>query len=144
MKKIVIDDGTREYQIVNKFGKAICKLHFRPGDISIAERYRELQEGFADIVKPLSEMDINADGTASDDAAMNAIHEADMNLRKALEKLLDSDDAADVFKARNPFSSVGGKFFAEIVLDAIGNIVGEVIAEEAEASMKRTAKYIEE
>ena len=144
MKKIVIDDGTREYNIVNKFGKEICKLHFRPGDISIAERYRELQEGFADIVKPLSEMDINADGTASDDAAMNAIHEADMNLRKALEKLLDSDDAADVFKARNPFSSVGGKFFAEIVLDAIGNIVGEVIAEEAEASMKRTAKYIEE
>lgn len=144
MKKIVIDDGTREYNIVNKFGKAICKLHFRPGDISIAERYRELQEEFAGIVKPLSEMDINADGTASDDAAMKAIHEADMNLRKALEKLLDSDDAADVFKARNPYSSVGGKFFAQIVLDAIGNIVGEVIAEEAEASMKRTAKYIEE
>lgn len=144
MKQIIIDDGTREYSIVNKFGKPICTLHFRPGDISIAERYRELQEGFASIVKPLSEMDINADGTASDDAAMNAIHEADMNLRKALEKLLDSDDAADVFKARNPFSSVGGKFFAEIVLDAIGNIVGEVIAEEAEASMKRTAKYIEE
>ena len=144
MKKIIIDDGTREYEIVNKFGKVICKLHFRPGDISITERYRELQGGFADIVKPLADMDINADGTAADDAAINAIHEADLKLRKAIEQLLDSDDASDVFKNRNPFSSVGGKFFANIVIDAIGNIVGEVLAEESEASKKRTEKYIEE
>ena len=50
MKQIIIDDGTREYSIVNKFGKPICTLHFRPSDISIAERYREMREGFADIV----------------------------------------------------------------------------------------------
>ena len=82
--------------------------------------------------------------TAADDAAMDAIHAADLALRKALGKLLDSDDAADIFAERNPFSSVGGHFFCEVVLDALGEIVGEVMAEEAEASAKRTAKYIEE
>lgn len=143
MKQIIIDDGTREYSIVNKFGKPICTLHFRPSDISIAERYREMREGFADIVKPLTEFDIQADGTGADDATMNALHEADMKLRNALEQLLDSDDASDVFKSRNPFSSVGGKFFCEIVLDAIGGIVEDVMAEEVEESRKRTSKYIE-
>ena len=144
MKQIIIDDGTRAYEIVNKFGKIICVLHFRPGDISIAERYREMREDFGNIVKPLSELDINADGTSEDDAAMNALHEADLALRKALAKLLDSSDAEDIFKDRNPFSSVSGRFFCENVIDAIGGIVEEVMAEEAEASRKRTAKYIEE
>ncbi len=144
MKRIIIDDGTREYRVENKFGKVICTLHFRPGDISIAERYREMRDLFAEIVKPLAELDIKADGTAIDDAAMDALHNADLALRKALGRLLDSDDAADIFTERNPFSSVGGRFFCEIVLDALGEIVGEVMAEEAEASAKRTAKYIEE
>lgn len=144
MKRIIIDDGTREYEICNRFGKVICVLHFRPSDISIAERYREMRETFGDIVKPLAELDIQADGTAADDAAMDALHEADVALRKALARLLDSDDAADIFAARNPFSSVGGKFFCEIVLDAIGGIVEDVMTEETEASRKRTSKYIEE
>lgn len=144
MKRIVIDDGTREYRVENKYGKVICTLHFRPGDISIAERYRAMRDSFADIVKPLADLNIKADGTAADDAAMDAIHAADLSLRRALGRLLDSDDAADIFAERNPFSSVGGHFFCEVVLDALGEIVGEVMAEEAEASAKRTAKYIEE
>lgn len=144
MKQIIIDDGTRAYEIVNKFGKIIAVLHFRPGDIAIAERYREMRDDFGNIVKPLAEIDINADGTAADDVAMNALHEADLALRSALAKLLDSDDVADVFSARNPFSSVGGRFFCAHIIDAIGGIVEEVMAEEAEASRQRTSKYIEE
>ena len=144
MKQIIIDDGTRAYEICNKFGKVICVLHFRPSDISIAERYREMRDNFGDIVKPLAALDINADGTAADDAAMDALHAADVALRDTLARLLDSDDAAEIFRERNPFSSVGGRFFCEIVLDAIGGIVDEVMTEEAEAARKRTAKYIEE
>ena len=50
--KGVIDDGTREIPLVNKFGKLICNIYIRPGDLSILDRYEDLTKDFADIVKP--------------------------------------------------------------------------------------------
>lgn len=143
-KIITIDDGTREYEIQNTYGKTIAVVHFRPGDISLADRYQTMRESFGEIVKPLADIDIAADGTAESDAGIEAIRKADAAFREKLQELLDSDDMGEVFKQRNPFSSVGGRFFCEVVLDALGGIIGDVMAEEAEASRKRTAKYIEE
>ena len=76
-------------------------------------------------------------------SGIEAIRKADKAFRDKLNELLDSDDAGEIFKSRNPFSSVGGRFFCEGVLDALGGIIGDVMAEEAEASLKRTSKYIE-
>ena len=143
-KILTIDDGTREYEIQNTYGKTIAVVHFRPGDISLADRYQTMRESFGEIVKPLADIDIAADGTAESDAGIEAIRKADAAFRGKLQELLDSDDMGEVFKQRNPFSSVGGRFFCEVVLDALGGIIGDVMAEEAEASRKRTAKYIEE
>lgn len=142
-KQITIDDGTREYEIVNTYGKTIAVVHFRPGDISLADRYQTMRDSFSEIVKPLADIDINPDGTADGDAGIEAIRKADKAFRDKLNELLDSDDAGEIFKSRNPFSSVGGRFFCEGVLDALGGIIGDVMAEEAEASLKRTSKYIE-
>ena len=72
------------------------------------------------------------------------LRSADTSLRAALEELLDSKDIGDIFKTRNPFSAVGGQFFCERVITMLDGIISGVIAEEAEASRKRTAKYIEE
>lgn len=142
-KVITIDDGTREYKIENKYGKTIAVVHFRPGDISLADRYQTMRDSFSEIVQPLADIDIKADGTAGDDAGIEAIRKADAAFRAKLQELLDSDDVGEVFQSRNPFSSVGGRFFCEVVLDALGGIISDVMAEEAEASRKRTAKYIE-
>ena len=143
MKQIIIDDGTREYQITNQYGREICRVHFRPGDVSLVSRYKEMRDDFHKIIAPLAELNITAEGEAADDAGLEALAKADANFRKTLNKLLDSDDAADVFKQRNPFSSVGGRFFCEVVLEALGTIIRDVAAEEAAASEKRIAKYIE-
>ena len=143
MKQIIIDDGTREYQITNQFGKEICRVHFRPGDVSIVGRYQRMRAKFSEIIAPLAELDISAAGEAADDAGVEALGKADANFRETLNELLDSDDAADIFKERNPFSSVGGQFFCEIVLNALGEIIKEVTAEEAAKAEKRIAKYIE-
>ena len=35
--KGIVDDGTREIPIVNKFGKLICNIYIRPADISMRE-----------------------------------------------------------------------------------------------------------
>lgn len=38
MLRGVVDDGTREIPLVNKFGKLICKVYMRPADMSILDR----------------------------------------------------------------------------------------------------------
>ncbi len=140
---IRLDDGTREYVIENNFGEEICKLHFRPSDISLVDRWQRMRDKFLDAIKPLESIDINADGTATTDAGINALREADQNLRAAFGELLDSKDIGDIFRTRSPFSIVGGHFFCERVTDMLNGIISGVLAEEAEASRKRTAKYIE-
>lgn len=141
---IKLDDGTREYTIQNMYGEEIAKLHFRPGDISIADRWDKMHEKFVDAIKPLENIGIKADGTAESTDDIEILRSADTSLRAALEELLDSKDIGDIFKTRNPFSAVGGQFFCERVITMLDGIISGVIAEEAEASRKRTAKYIEE
>ncbi len=140
---IQIDDGTREYEIQNKYGETICKLHFRPSDLSLLNRWQDMQASFAETIKPIEELDINADGTAADDAGIEALRKADARFREALGKLIDSRDVGAIFEKRNPFSSVGGRFFAENVIAMLDGIISKALAEEAEAARKRTAKYIE-
>lgn len=141
---IQIDDGTREYEIQNNYGEIICVLHFRPGDLALADRWQRMQKSFVEALKPLENIGVNADGTAKEDADVEALREADSNLRAALSELLDSKDVGGIFQTRNPFSSVGGRFFCENVIDMLNSIIENVLDEEAEASRKRTAKYIEE
>ena len=62
-----LDDGTKEITLVNPYGKIICKLHIRPGDVSIYDRYKALMDDFDSIIKPLSDMDIKNDGTSEFD-----------------------------------------------------------------------------
>ena len=139
-----LDDGTREYVIQNNYGEEICKLHFRPGDISMADRWDRMHTKFTDAIKPLENIGIKADGTAETTDGVEALREADGLLRAALAELLDSKDVGDIFRTRSPFSAVSGRFFCENVIAMLDSIISSVLKEEAEASRKRTAKYIEE
>lgn len=143
MAIITIDDGTREFTIENKYGKEICKIHFRPADFSIAERYSAMREDFAQIVRPLEHITLKADGTAETEEGLRVLHEVDLAFRTALNKLLDFDDADGIFRTRNPFSAVGGRFFAENILDALGEIISSTVEEESRASAARMAQYLD-
>ena len=56
--KGVVDDGTKAIPIENKFGKEICTIYVRPGDLSIIDRYNEVIKTLPDIVTPLKNLDI--------------------------------------------------------------------------------------
>lgn len=142
MAVITIDDGTREYVLENPYGQEICKLHFRPADLSIAERYNVMRGSFGEIVKPLEGISLKADGTADVDSDIKVLHEVDVAFRSKINELLDTDDADSIFCKRYPFSSVGGRFFAEVVLDAIGGIIADAIETESKASAARMSKYL--
>ena len=139
----VVDDGTREIPLVNKFGKLICKIYLRPADFSILDRYDTLMSDLEDVVKPLESLDIKSDGTAAYDEARPIIKQVEDELKKRINALFDMEEADEIFAKRNPFSSVGGEFFCTRVLEALGDVIVQAVKEEAALSEKRMAKYLD-
>jgi hypothetical protein len=82
------------------------------------------------------------DGTASFDKDWDVLKSVENDLKHEIDVLFDMEEADDIFAKRNPFSSVGGIFFAEIVLNAIGDVINQAISEEAALSEKRVSKYL--
>lgn len=139
---VVVDDGTREIPIVNRFGKPICKIHIRPADFSIFDRYNALMADFDHMVEPLKNLSLKNDGTAVFEQDWQVLKQVERNLKDKLNELFDMDEADDIFARRNPFSSVGGKFFCLVVLDALGTVIAQAIDEEAQLSEQRMAEYL--
>lgn len=139
----VVDDGTREIPLVNKFGKLICNVYFRPADFSILDRYEALMNDFDEIVKPLAALDIKNDGTAAFDEGWPVLKKVETDLKDRINALFDMEEADAIFEKRNAFSSVGGEFFCARVLTALGDVIQEAVKEEAALSEKRMAKYLE-
>lgn len=138
----IVDDGTREIPILNKFGKLICKVHIRPADFSIVDRYNDLMKDFDEVVKPLAELGIKPDGTAEFEKDWSTLKGIESALKERINALFDMDEADEIFAKRNAFSSVGGQFFCERVLNALGDVIVEAIEEESKASRERMEKYL--
>ena len=138
----IIDDGTREIPLVNKFGKLICNIYIRPADISILDRYNALAADFKDIVEPLKDINIKNDGSATFDEEWAIMKSVEAELKARINALFDMEEADEIFKNRSPFSSVGGKFFCESVIEVIGEIITEAVKEEMALSKERTDKWL--
>lgn len=139
----VVDDGTREIPLVNKYGKLICNIYIRPADcLSLLDRYEALMGDFENIIKPLAEIDIKADGSAAYDAGREVLRGVEAELKRRINELFDMEEADDIFSKRNPFSSVGGEFFVTRVLQALGDVVVAAVKEEAALSQQHTEKYL--
>lgn len=140
--KIMIDDGTKAYDLVNNYGKKICTVYFRPSDLSIIDRYHKVQDTLPEITEPLQNLNINADGTAAFETGWDALKQAEEKLIAKLDWLFDMSDAASIFATRNPFSRVGGRFFCAVVLDALGELIEQEVTKEVKASQERMAEYL--
>ena len=142
MGTIRIDDGTKEYKIENQYGQEICRIHIRPADLSLLDRYEAISESMVDALDPLRSIALRGDGTATDEEKWAALKQAEETIVAKFKELLDTDNVADIFKTRRAFSSVGGQFFCEIVLLAIGDVIKEEFEKEAAATRERISKYL--
>lgn len=139
----VIDDGTREVPLYNKFGKLICNIYIRPSDLSILDRYNQLTTDFKDIVKPLERLHLKDDGTVTFEDEWAVLKEVEAELKQRFNALFDMDEADAIFATRNPFYDVGnGRFYSQNVLEVIGNIIMEAIEDEMKESKERTDPYL--
>ena len=140
----IIDDGTKEITFENQFGEEICKIHIRSGDISIIDRYQELMKDFDTIVAPLSNVELRNDGSSSFEDDWKVIKDVEKNIIDRINAIFDTKDAGRLFEQRNAFSTIGGEFYIEKVLTALGDVVSKEIAHESELAQKRISKYMKD
>lgn len=139
---IEIDDGTKEFSIVNKYGQDICKIHIRTSDMSILGRLRAMQDAIPDIVKDLENVDIGNDGKSDDMDAYNVIHTAEVRMAQELGKVFDTDEIMQIFEKRSMFSPMNGQFFVTLVLDALVKEIAASVQEETRKTNERIEKYM--
>ena len=75
--EIVGDDGSVTVPIKSDSGELIGEFRFRPTDFNIVKRYNEVSQKFADVVKPLIDADIDANGEGTDEESMRLLDEAE-------------------------------------------------------------------
>lgn len=142
--EIVIDDGSQRIPIKNKDGEEIGVFFFRPTDIAIINRYNESVGKIDDVVKPLEDINISATGEAedsTDEAAVKALNEAEKRLFDLCDYIFGGNMSEAFFGKMHPFSPVGGEFYFEKALTAVGSFIsGQFDAETAKIS-KRVSKY---
>ena len=137
-----IDDGTREIVLENTFGEEICKLRFRPGDISILDRLGAIRNDLPNIIAPLEQADINADGTGATDESWKLVKGVENALLDKLCDVFDSQDVRKIFEKRFMFSAIHGDFFVTLVLDGLTDEISRVIGEEMKLSQAKLDKYL--
>lgn len=141
---IVVDDGAERVPILNKFGDEIGVFYVRPTDVGLLERYNAFVRGFDSIIKPVNGVSLNSDGTPkepSDEQALATLNEAKKSLSEALDRMLDGNFAEAFFGRMHPFSVVGGRFYCEIAVEAVGQYIGQRFDQEIKRVNARVDKY---
>ena len=141
---VYIDDGTREYALKNQFEQEICKVHFRPADFSIIDRYNQVMHDLPALLEPLKNISISADGSAAFEEDWKALKAVETELIGKIASLFGMADAQGIFAERNAFSSIGGEFYCLRVLNALQEVVAQAVAEETELSKNRMEKYLDD
>lgn len=140
--EIVVDDGSVEVPIKNKYGDTLGVFYFRPTDIGIIERYNQLAGDFDKITAPLEKLNINPDGTTDEDeASQAALHEVQQRLYEACDKLFGGNMSEAFFGKVHPFSIVDGWFYCENALDVVGKFISNQFAREVKKVNRRMKKY---
>lgn len=141
---IQVDDGLRRVPVLNTYGEEIGVFSFRPTDFGIIQRYNKLVGELDHIVEPLEHVSIAADGTAdedNDDAAAEALTEAENRLFAACDEMFGGNMSEAFFGKMHPFSPVGGEFYCEQALRAVGAFISAQFEAETKKVNARVGKY---
>lgn len=130
--QIVINDGFKTYELVNKDKKVLGKISFNPSDVNIAQRYGE-------VVVQLEKIDMNID-TENPDEIAKELKRIDEIIYEKINYLVDADIANTLFSIMGPFSPMpSGQFFVEYILE----VIGKIIYQETGARVKKMNKRIQ-
>ncbi len=137
--EINISSNVKNYDFVDLDGNVLTTISFNPSDINIVRRYEE-------VMRSLTELKFKfRNRTAKTDLA-KLLDEVDAITYEKVDYLLNAKVSDKIFSVMGPFSPLeSGKFYVEVVLNAIGQIIkteNEKHSKQVEAAInKHTAKY---
>lgn len=140
---IVIDDGSIEEKIYNKFGEEIGKFRFRPTDLNMITRFNEVIADFEKITEPLEHLNINSDGSLGEhtDDELKVFNQCTENLFEKLNYIFAADMAKSFFGVVHPFSIINGYFYCENAIEGLGKYISARFDSETKKINRRVNKY---
>lgn len=126
---IVIDDGSKVYNIKNKQGKMLGRFEFRPSDTNIVKRYEEVVDFFNNFTVP--------------EDTDRAIQTAEKEMTEKMSYLIGGDAGEAFFTIMGPFSALAsGELFIENVLNAIAKVIEKELSVRTKKVQRRMNKYV--
>lgn len=126
---IIIDDGSKVYNIKNKRGEILGKFTFRPSDTNIVNRYEEVVEFFNSFKMP--------------EDTEQAIKVAEKEMTEKMSYLIGGDAGKSFFSIMGPFSALAsGELFVENVLGAVANVIEKELSIRTKRVQRRVNKYV--
>lgn len=126
---IIIDDGSKVYNIKNRQGKLLGKFEFRPSDTNIVKRYEEVVEFFNNFSVP-----------ENTDEAMQV---AEKEMTEKMSYLIGGNAEDAFFSIMGPFSALAtGELFVENVLKAISKVIEKELSVRTQKVQRRMNKYV--
>ncbi len=126
---IIIDDGSKVYNIKNKRGEILGKFTFRPSDTNIVNRYEEVVEFFNSFKMP--------------EDTDQAIKVAEKEMTEKMSYLIGGDAGEAFFSIMGPFSALAsGELFVENVLGAVANVIERELSVRTKRVQRRMNKYV--
>lgn len=138
---IVIDDGCIDIPVKNQFGDSIGVFRFNPSDINIVNRYNEAADKFKDVIEPLIDANINGNGEGSDEKSISILNEAGDKMADLMDYVLAGNSREAFFRTTHIFTPVNGRFYCEVVYEAIGNFIGKKFDAEIKRLNARIDKH---
>lgn len=126
---IIIDDGSKVYNIKNKQGKMLGRFEFRPSDTNIVNRYDEVVDYFNNFTIP--------------EKTDQALKTAEKEITEKMSYLIGGNAEDAFFSIMGPFSALAsGELFVENVLGAISKVIEKEMDVRTKRVQRRMNKYV--
>lgn len=126
---IIIDDGSKVYNIKNKQGKMLGRFEFRPSDTNIVRRYEEIVDFFNNFSLP--------------EDSKEAMKEAEKQIVEKVSYLIGGDAGEAFFSIMGPFSILpNGELFVENIIGSIANVIEKELSIRTKRVQRRMNKYV--
>lgn len=123
MERIQINDGCKEYEIVNQNGKVLGIFRFNPADTNIIEKYNA-------VIEELQKAVFSKDEGNGEEVLLAASG----LIKKKMDELFGEDTSRTFFSITGPLTPLAdGKLFAESILEGIG----AAVEKETKARLKK-------
>ncbi len=132
---IIIDDGSKTYNIKNKLGKVLGEFTFRPSDTNIIDRYEEVAKFYESYQMP--------EKTGDSEKDIENIRKAEKEIVDQISYLVDADAKEAFFGILGAFTVLeSGELFVENVLSSIATVIEREMNVRTQKVKKRMNKYV--